>query len=247
MNDKTSPDFWRSIKADSTITLSDQQAITDSIERGTGVAGIDYIVESIWKIREMNGLAEWLLFKLDEEDQELWLVVKIVDQHLNLLVFFEPDEFIPDNRRDVVERGDTWLFEEPEDNENFEFDALQFVSEIEWSVQTGENGETFDQELLYRMKQQGVLYGHCTHDPVQAGIKRILTSVIEYATDSDYENPELMLLELGGENSSDGGLITMLVGNSINMDEVDVLRNRMDKPVERKKPSLWEKFLKKMS
>ena len=174
-------------------------------------------------------------------------MVKIVDQHLNLLVYFEPSEFMPGNRRDMLDRGDTWLFEEPENTDEFEFDELQFVREIEWNVQVDEDGETVDRDIHYRMKQQGILYGHCTHDPVQAGIRRILAAVIEYATADEYENPELILLELGGENSSEGGLITMLVGNRINMDEVDVLKNRLDTPVQRKKSSLWEKFLKKTS
>ncbi|MDP8239519.1 MAG: hypothetical protein P9X24_10555 [Candidatus Hatepunaea meridiana] len=247
MFDKDKPDFWREIHPGSTITLTDEQSISDSMERGEGIKGRDYIVESVWKIRQEDGFAEWLLFNLDDEDQEIWLVVKIVDQNVGIFVYYEPDEFAAGNRRDVIERGDLWLFNEPDDVDNFRFDELKFVREILWTVDIEDDGDVKEKEILYQLKGQGVLYGSCRHDPIQPGLERIMATVIEYDTSEDYENPELMILELGGEKGDEGGLISLMVGSNINMSEVEVLKSQKELPVERKKPSIWMKALKKLS
>ena len=247
MYDKNAPDHWREIRPGSTITLSDQQAIADSIEQGEGVRGRDYLVNTVWRIRQDESLVEWLLFKLDDDEQEIYIVVKIVDRDLNLFVYFEPNEFQPGNRRDTIERGDTWLFEEPDDVDDFRFDDLKFVREIVWTIEIEDNGGVQDKDVSYRMKGQGVLYGTCTHDPAQADLERMMAAIIEYSSESDYENPELMLLELGGERGEDGGLISLMIGCSINKSEVDVLKAQPDAVVVRKKPTMWEKILRKMS
>ncbi len=243
--EKSEPGFWQDILPGSTITLSDAQAISDSMERGEGVRGIDYIVESVWKVREEDALAEWLLFKLDAEDQELYLVAKIVDRDVELRVYFEPGEFEPGNRREIVERGDTWLFLEPENPEDFKFDELEFVPEIEWTVEGEDDGD--ERRIVYRRKGQGTLYGTCTTTPPLSGLGRMMATVVEYSTSQEFENPELMLLELGGEKGDEGGMITMMVGNRVAPGEVDVLKAAADEPVVRKKPSLWEKAIRRMA
>jgi len=47
MIDKESPAAWKSIPIGSTVTLTDDQSIKDSMDRGEGVVGRDYIVESV--------------------------------------------------------------------------------------------------------------------------------------------------------------------------------------------------------
>ncbi len=245
--DKSTPSFWRDVKPGSTITLSDAQALEDSMERGEGVEPRDYTIESVWKIRESAGLAEWILFQLDDEEQELYLVVKIVDQDLDLFVFYEPEEFEPGNRADIVERGDTWLFEEPEDVENFTLEELNFVSELSFTFEfEEEEGSAEMSAVHYKMKEQGVLYGECTREPAMSGLERVMACVVEYNSLEDQHNPGVFVLELGGEHSNEGGLISMMMGARINLVEVDVLKSQVEKPVERHKPSLWEKVLKKV-
>ena len=246
MLDKDNPSFWRDILPGSTVTINDEQAIADSIERGEGVSGRDYLVESIWKIRQEEGLAEWLLFKLDDDEQEVFLVAKIVDRSIDLYVFFEPDEFEPGNRRDIVDREDLWVFEEPKDFEDFSFDELEFVHEFRWIVDAGDEDDSGEKEIEFRLKAQGILYGSCTRDPVQSGIDRMMASVAEFSTTDDYENPEVMIIELGGEKSDEGGLISLMVGCPIRTAEVEVLKTQVEKPVVRRKPSLWEKVLKRV-
>lgn len=247
MFDKNTPDFWRDIKPGSTITLSDEQSINESISQGLGVNGLDFVVDSILVIRQGEGLAEWYFYNLGEEDQEVYLVAKLVGQHLDLGVYFEPDEFPPGNRRDLVDRGDTWIFDEPENLDDFTYDELKYCNELIMSLDLNNTGSDDEDDLVdvhFKMKGQSVQYGSCKHVPDQSGIGRIMASIVEYSTDRAYENPNTILIELGGEKSDDGGLISLLSGCPINLSEVDVLKSQIEVPVERKKPTLWEKIVK---
>ncbi len=246
MTEKTSPDFWREIKPGSTVTLTDEQSISASLELGLGMKGLDYVVKSILKIKEKQGLAEWLMFSLDDDEQEIYLVVKIVDQDLSVYVYYEPDEFDTGNRRDVIERGESWVFEEPPDIDNFKYDDLEYSREIVLNFEiVNEKGEEEEIEILFEMKGQGVLYGTCAHDPEQSGTENLMAAIVEYRTEDEYENPEAMILELGGAWSDEGGMITFMLGCTINLSEVDVLKSQKEATLTRKKPSLWEKIIKK--
>ena len=115
------------------------------------------------------------------------------------------------------------------------------------NVEIKKDDDIRNEDVAYRKKGQGEMYGNCTHDPAQAGIGRIMATLVEYSTDDSYDNPEMMILELGGEHSDEGGLISLMLGCGINLSDVDVLKSQKEKPVERKKLTLWEKLLIKMS
>ena len=243
MIDKNSPAAWKKIPIGSTITLTDDQSIKDSMDRGEGVVGRDYTIESVWNIFHDERLAEWRLYKLADDEQDIWLVVRIVDQSVDLLVCFEPEEFEPGNRKDAIELDQAWIFDEPDDIDNFKYDELKFTPEIIWEVLD----EDEEKDAVFKMKRTGVMYGSCTYNPESSGLGRMMAAVVEYRSETDFENPDLFLFELGGENSDEGGLITMLIGCSINTSEIEVLEMQADKPVVAHKPSMWEKVLKKLS
>jgi hypothetical protein len=139
------------------------------------------------------------------------------------------------------------LFESPDDVDNFEYDELNFVREMSFTFEfEGEDGENESSAVNYSMKEQGILYGSCTREPAMTGLERVMACVVEYISPDDHHNPGVFVLELGGEHSNEGGLITMLMGAPINLAEVDVLKSQVEKPVERKKVSMWEKILKKV-
>ncbi len=50
-----------------------------------------------------------------------------------------------------------------------------------------------------------------------------MATVVEYASEQACANPELLLLELGGERGDEGGVITLLLGCDVRFGEVDVL------------------------
>lgn len=222
MADKDQPDFWRKLKAGSIITLSDQQTLEESVRRGQGVQPRDYVVDQVLDIRHIEGFAEWLLIRMQDEDDEQYLVIKIVDNSLEARVFFEPGEdvFQPGTREDMISSGDFWLFQEPENPEQFEFDKLQFADSFNWTFLDDQDEEV---EVEYQIKQTGVLYADAVYRPSQEGLRPMFATWIEYKSAEDVPNPEAVIMELGGEEKEEGGWITVMFGCKVNLTEIDVL------------------------
>lgn len=220
MYEKDLPEFWLNLKPESIVTIADTQAIKDSMDAGEGTKGIDYVVKYILKIKHLQGLAEWLLLNLEGTDQDLWLMVKIVDKEMSLRVYYEPPEFESGNREDMIEKEEFWLFKEPEDPDNFEFNDLSYADKIEQTIKTSEG----EQELIYNQKAQGVIYGACTCRPLKSGMEESFATLVEYTADQECENPELLIFELGPEDSKEGGHIRMMLGAELNFSDIDVLQ-----------------------
>ena len=220
MYEKETPEFWLNLKPESIITISDTQAIKDSMDAGEGTKGIDYVVKYMLRIKHLQGLAEWLLLNLEGTDQDLWLMVKIVDKEMSLRIYYEPPEFESGNRKDMIGREEYWLFDEPEDPDNFEFNDLRYAGDIEQTMQTPEG----EQEFVFRQKTQGEMYGTCTCRPLKSGMEETFATLVEYAVDQECENPELLILELGDKDSKVGGYIRLMLGSEVNFSEVDVLQ-----------------------
>jgi len=220
MYEKDIPEFWLNLKPESIVTILDAQAIKDSMDAGEGTKGIDYVVKYIFKIKHVQGLAEWLLFNLEGTEQDLWLMVKIVDKKMSLRVYYEPPEFESGNREDMIEREEFWLFNEPENPDNFECNDLSYAIDIEQTIQTSEG----EQELAFNQKSQGEMSGTCTCLPLKSGMEKTFATLVEYIAEQKCENPELLIFELGPEDSKDGGLIRMMLGAELNFNDIDVLQ-----------------------
>lgn len=214
------------------------------MDEGSGLTQIDYIVDYVRTIKQEDNLADWLFFKLDDPDQEIWMVVKIVSNIIEYFIYYEPDEFQPGNRRDLIDNGDEWLFMEPADVHNFNMNDLEYTDEIIWTV---EDDDGNDVELAYSIKKQRTMYGISNYRPSQAGLGNSFTAVTEYKTSTEFDNPEAMILETGGGESNEGGYISLLIGCAVNLDEIDVLKAEEEKPVEPAKLKLWQKAVKKVS
>jgi hypothetical protein len=147
-------------------------------------------------------------------------MAKIVDSSVDLRTYYVPDEFHHGNRRDILDRGDLWLFQQPSDVNNYAPSDLEFTTEISY------NGEVSGQqmEIEYSEKGQGALYGEMTTKPAQSGFEHgIFAAIVEYQAEQSCDNPELLLLELGGENDQSGGLITLMLGSPISQSDVTVI------------------------
>ncbi len=219
---------WGGITLDSVIMLSDQQAIQDSIKAGNGAVPRNYTVVGIRTIVEQRQMATWKLYRLNDSEQELWLMAKMVDGATDLRVYYAlpDDSFHPGNRRDLIERGDTWLFQQPADPQHFTYDALEYTYAITGPSEDGKPPVTF------ALKEQGVLNGAMTAEPPEPGIVNpIFVTLAEYqAPDGATDNPELLLLEIGGvdiDGNGDnpyGGLITLWQGAAMDENEIEVLK-----------------------
>src|ERR1700679_205260 len=107
--DKATPADWFTVKPKSVITISDAQAIQDSMKRGLGVKGIDYTVKSVGRLDQLEGLSTHLLFNLDDSEQAVNLLVKIVDDAVDLFLYFPVPGLEPGNRHELLDRGMLWL------------------------------------------------------------------------------------------------------------------------------------------
>ena len=216
MLDVYNEDFWKGIKPGSTITLKDKQAIEDAMEKGQGMKGMDYMVKVVYRIKELNGLAQWILFLLDDPGESIWVMAKIVDQEVDLRVYFEHPQFEPGNRKDMIDQENLWLFLEPDNPDDFQYNDLKFTDQIEIE-------EDDDEMLVYRQKGFKEMHGKCVLLPVLSGMGEPIATIAEYKADRACENPELLLFELGGQDSSEGGLIRLMLGCSLRPTEIDIL------------------------
>jgi len=228
-NEGATPAFWSGLTTGSVVILTDPQALADSAKEGRGAVGREYTVEEVRSIREQHGLATWQLFRLREIQQDLWLLAKIVDQFVDLRIYFQlPDEeFKPGNRKDMVDRGNLWLFQQPANPEHFAYSELEYTTEIQGPSEPGQP------PVCYQMKDQGVMAGTMTTFSGNAPAGKMFTMLAEYQATGDCENPELLLLEMGGidpnapDNCDDlGGLIILLQGSPITENEIEVLQNQ---------------------
>ncbi len=219
MEEKENPQFWRELKPGSTISLNDAQALEDSMKTGLGVSARDYVVREIRSIVQLQGPVEWQLFNVEDGEERLWFLVKIVDTDIALRVYFEAEEFHPGTRSELIDREMSWLFQEPENPDDFRWNELAYTEEIIQALEV--EGE--EKEVIFRIKPQGEQHGACTHEPRQSWPQVMMATVVEYSTAAACENPELLLLELGGEEGEEGGVITLLLGCDVRLSEVDVL------------------------
>ncbi len=227
------PEFWMDLGLGSVITLQDPQAVEDMIRRGQGAFAQQCEVDKIFRIREREGLAEWHMFHLNEPTQELWLMAKIVGRNMDLRVYYQPpeDQFMPGNRRQLVERGDAWLFHEPA--RGFHWNDLEYFPEITQNLQLGDGSVV---RVPYHLKPQGVLHGSVRITPEEYGIRNpLLTTIAEYRcafpqpSAAEYhpdipviENPELLILEIGDDE--EGGRITLSLGADISPNYLGVMK-----------------------
>lgn len=211
--DKYEPRFWKEdVRVGQTVTLSDPQALKDSLDAGEGAAARDYIVKAIQIVTNDLGI-EWRFFEMYDSEETLFLLVKSVDDAMDLRVYFEPPEFETGNRRDVLDTGQRWLFQEPEDPDDFRFDKLEYTLTIGAPVVPNE----------YERKRVGALFGELSFLPPRPEMGDCLAQIVEYQSQEECENPEILILESGGESGDEGGYIMLLLGAPISPEDVEIL------------------------
>ncbi|MEK0445134.1 MAG: hypothetical protein RLZZ399_455 [Verrucomicrobiota bacterium] len=219
--DKTNPSAWLALKPQSIITVSDAQGIQDSMRRGLGVRGIDYTVRSIEQCTHVDGFSKHLFLTLADPEQTVYLMVKIVDEWVDLYLYFEPPDLAGGARADLLDRGMFWLFEEPQDASRYDPAELRYTRMLSQWVPDPSGGA--NRELIYRMKSQGEIQCHHVETPARQGMSsRMLATLVEYRADEAGENPEFLILEVG-EMRSTRSFVRFFQGCPITLAEVDVL------------------------
>jgi len=206
---------WLHFPAGSFITLSDNQSMEDSQKRGEGFQGIRFAVESTIVADDTEGFGTWVMLRLNDGHQRLRLVVKAVDNEMDHRLYYASEDFRAARREEVIRRGDTWLFEAPEDENNFEAADLFYAAEI---IQT--DG---DRVITYVRKDQGERHANVTETPNPLGLNAQIATIVEYSTSDTTANPELMLLEIGAATRRTGE-VALYVGCPIRESEIDILK-----------------------
>jgi len=209
------------------VCLSDEQTIKDLMEAGVAGAteGLQLEVERIRKIREQTNICEWIIADLKgqpESSPQLHLLVKIVGEEQDVRIYWAPDDFeVPMSRGDLLNADMRWLFKEPENKFDFKPCDLEFTEFVE---QDSDNGP-----VEYDTKC-GELHGEYREYPKPSGLSMPQpATVVELHTMSEVEDPELLILEVGGldeygETLSVGGVVSFYQGSNINLTDITLVK-----------------------
>ncbi len=220
--DKSQAADWLAVKPNSIVTISDEQGIADSMKRGLGVRGIDYTVKSVAEMKQLDALSTHLFFTLHDEEQVAYLLVKIVDENIDLGLYIEVDGLVPGSRQEIVDRGDLWLFQAPANPDHFDVSDLRFTTTINQTLPGVDGGA--EELVVYDIKGQGELQCDYKEQPPRTGMAegQGLATIVEYNTQQQVENPEFLILEVGKRRSKQS-YIQFYIGCPIKFSEVDVL------------------------
>jgi len=197
------------INAGSIVTLCDEETLKESLSAGKGIKPIEYYIQKTSSIVEGNGLATWHILHLTESKI---LVIKCVDAAFDTFIY-EDTQLPIGNRQDLIDNDCQWLFQAPQDTNNFNVIELKYSCDIK---ETKDNGE----EITYYMKRQGELTGHVHVSPVLSGVSVLLGTVVEYESE---DGRQAIITEIGNIENNNGGLITLYTGRKIPTKDIDII------------------------
>lgn len=227
MFDKTDVNGWREIarsdhsSGHTAVTLTDEQTLKDLMDDDVegAFSGLELKVVNSEVNTTIDGSVEWLLFELEGYKISLWLLIKIIKggTEPDFRIYFEPEDFLPGNREELLERECQWLFNEPKDPDDFSPSSLDHASKIQ--NEDPDSGK----KNIFRAKS-GTSYG----ESGERGRDDVFLQVTEYLADNNCDNPECITLEYGGlddddESLEEGGYIVFKQGAKIGTESFDVL------------------------
>jgi hypothetical protein len=217
--DKSLPADWLTVKPRSIITISDAQGIQDSMRRGLGVKGIDYTVKSVARMNHLDRLSTHLFFTLNDAEQVVYLLVKIVDDLVDPYLYFAVPGLVAGTRRELLDAGMLWLFQQPPNPDNYDPASLRYSLTVRQTV----DKDGRQTEVNYNLKEQGELQCDYQETPIPSGMPdALLATIVEYRTGQPVENPEFLILETGARRSA-RSYVQFFLGCSIRLSEMDVL------------------------
>lgn len=197
------------------VKLSDRLSLDASIKAGNGFKPLVRVVVDSVGIADRKVGVQWRI--VDLGDEEL-VVLKFpigespIAGEIRHLRGLKDDTFVEGNRRDMIDAGRLWLFQQPDDPENFRLNELHYTDDIVFTDDaTGE-------ETVFHKKAQGEIITRTTNGRVAV--------VVEYEAQTPNPTPEMMLVELGGEGTEDGGLIRLMIGAKVSGAEISVIPPR---------------------
>jgi len=212
--------FWKNeVEKGSFITVKDEIEIQES----GNLDGVEYQVQFKRKFVDQDNVGEWLFFYLDNvEFGSVCLVVKMVGEEIDFRVYYtDTNEFFKEgNRQDMIENNQQFIFEEPEDTDNFNSEDPDCLNNLEYTKKMTINFS--EEEIIdFEQKPQGVMYGEFTENPSQILDEPTFGSLVEYIALEAAKCTEIMILEIG--NADFGGMIIYLEGSQVNINDLAVM------------------------
>lgn len=210
--DRHSPAFWRAVKRGDQITLSDEVTLTVRMAAGKGPTPEQFEVREIVDILPRARICQWRFFSIA---MGRFLLAKIVDDAVELHAFAEAADWDPKTRKELVDANMFFLFQQPDNPDNFKPDELKYTLDIPHEV-----GE---KKYVYSQKAQGELHGEATFIPSRSGLDHPIATVVEYQTQEKDVEPEMMILEIGNRSN---GLVKLLTGRPLLSNDVVMTARR---------------------
>jgi hypothetical protein len=205
-------EYWENIRPGTIVQLSDTQTLLASM--GTDRLQTEsFTILSIMRCEELSDLCMFYICHMSSlEGEELHLVVKIVEDQVDIGIFFPISGIEPDNREGLIDDQEAfWLFQEPEDPENLDPLDLRFTTSFSLEMSNEYDGEF---EVEYFQTDIGPLQTRATYTPAQPGIEDHLATIVEFWSETDKtENTRGLILEVGEEDNDQGGLVTVYIGD----------------------------------
>jgi hypothetical protein len=207
----TTTSIYNQIQVGSRIKLKDEVTLKECLAARQGVGGVDYVVREVWDIEQLNKSFILKVFKLENAGDITYLVYKIVDDIYDVRVYNQLDWLEEGTRKDILGAGHFFLFRDP--------GTTEFVpAELSYSYNIILTVEGKDFEYVEKYESDT---GELTHEPRQAGlVYPIFTQFKEYSTTEVVDNPEILILEVGGLRDGQhpidaGGWVNVMEGRII--------------------------------
>jgi hypothetical protein len=220
--DKNGISFWRNVKPGDTLQLKDEVTVDEQIKAGKGVDGLFIPVSRTASVQSGGGAVQWIFIELKDTAPKTYVMAKAVGEFLDLRLYREAADFPTGNRKDMLDTENFWVFEKPDNPDDFSYLELKYTDTVTRKIEGG--------EITYTQKSQGEMDGECAMNPEIPGSVALLATISEYQADIDAggrtptgANNELMFLEAGSPDLDEGGLIQLLEGRTLQLTDVDVL------------------------
>jgi len=213
-------EFWKSVTVKSMVNLTDTAALEASQAEGRGMQGMDFVVEEILSIKESNKLCEWLVFKIVNPKQVLFLVVKIVGEAVDLRMYYNPESIVIGDRKDQINAQNVFMFENFKPHSHNNLLSLKYAKKIDWTFDFGKGPV----EIPFTQKGNMEFSGEAVYTPNYFANEKLIATVSEYLADLEATEPEMMIIEVGNVKNKNGGSILFLVGNQVNQFEISIVR-----------------------
>jgi len=186
------------------ILLKDEQTLIEMMETGDLETSFEVTVARVRTLHNNELGISWTIIEFTYI--ETILIIKQVDNLKDYRLYYEPDDFEPGDRKDLINNGSLWLFDLPVvmdvlHDDPVDYNAIKFSEVIE------------DETCIFKIKG-GTFSGDFDND---------LFMVTEWVTDDNCDNPELIAIEWGGSKSETGGYINLWQGVNISENDIEFM------------------------